>query len=195
MDYTPLRVHSMHPGISFHQPRPADAKRVRAEDAAIKVMTDFVSVRALTVTAGASADYALQRMKTNRVRLLLVVDPENAVLGLITATDLQGEKPVQLVTERGIRRDELLVADVMTPAERLEVLDLVEIGNARVGHVHATLKAIGRQHALVVDRDAKGRQCLRGLFSASQLCRQLGIDFQPDAVAHSFAEIERALLH
>lgn len=195
MDYAPLRAHAMHPGISFHQPQPADAIRVRADDAAIAVMTDFKKVRALTVTAGATADYALQRMKTNRVRLLLVVDAENAVLGLITATDLQGEKPVQVVTERGIRRDELLVADLMTPAERLEVIDLAEVAHARVGHVHATLKAVGRQHALVVDSDPDGRQWLRGLFSASQLGRQLGIVFQPDAVASSFAEIEQALQH
>jgi Mg2+/Co2+ transporter CorB len=100
---------------------------------------------------------------------------------------------VRLVHDRGLRRDEITVGDIMTPRERLEVIDYDEVTHACVGQVVATLKAVGRQHAMVVDRDAHGRQRVRGLFAASQLGRQLGTPIQTVEIARSFAEIETAL--
>ena len=57
----------------------------------------------------------------------------------------------------------------------------------------ATLKKAGRQHAAVVEVDKDGKQTLRGLFSVSQVARQLGVQIQTTEVARSFAEIEVAL--
>jgi hypothetical protein len=101
---------------------------------------------------------------------------------------------VQRMHDRAIRRDELIVADVMTPCARLEVIELHDVERACVGQVVASLKSMGRQHALVVERDADGRQRLRGLFSATQIGRQLGEPFPVADVARSFAEVEQALV-
>ena len=128
------------------------------------------------------------------VRLLLVVDQNRSVLGLITATDILGEKPVQVAVQRGVRRGEIQVRDIMTPQERLEVLDLEQVRGAKVGHIVATLQKAGRQHAVVVERDAQGRQSLRGLFSATQVARQLGVTLQTSEVARTFSEIELMLV-
>ncbi len=76
---------------------------------------------------------------------------------------------MQAITQRGIRREELLVRDVMTPQERLQVIYLEELRVAKVGHIVATLKAAGRQHALAVEVDANGQQRVRGMFSATDL--------------------------
>jgi predicted transcriptional regulator len=122
-----------------------------------------------------------------------VVDQARRILGVITANDVLGEKPVQTAVERGIRREEVLVRDVMTPCERLQVLDMEQVRVAKVGHVVVTLKAAGRQHALVVDRDEQGRQRVRGIFSATQVARQLGVTIQTSAVANTFSEIESML--
>ena len=192
-NYAPLSSHGMDPDTGFHltlQPEPA---RVDTEDPALEVMTDFRRVRAITVPVSVSMEFAAQRMRANRVHLLLVTDENNLVLGLVTSTDIEGDKPVRLVHDRGLRRDEITVGDIMTPRERLEVIDFDEVTHARVGHVVATLQAVGRQHAMVVDRDAQGRQRVRGLFAASQLGRQLGTPIQTVEIARSFAEIETAL--
>jgi hypothetical protein len=61
----------------------------------------------------------------------------------------------------------------------------------RVGHVVATLKAVGRKHLMVSEEN--GRR-VRGLLSASQVARQLGIEVQTFEVASSFAEVEAALV-
>jgi len=120
-----------------------------------------------------------------------VVDERESVLGVLTANDLLGERPMLAATGRGRRRDELAVSDVMTPAERVEVIELAEVERARVGHVLETLRGAGRQHALVVDAESM----VRGIFSISQIARQLGVSVPAGGeVALTFSEIEAALI-
>ena len=64
-----------------------------------------------------------------------------------------------------------------------------------MGHIVATLKSAGRQHAVVVERDASGRQLVRGLFSASQIARQLGAARATSEIARTFSEMEAQLAH
>jgi CBS domain containing-hemolysin-like protein len=155
-------------------------------------MTDFSEIPAAVIEPDASIETANDFMKRRGVRALLVTDPE--VIGVVTASDVLGEKPLMLALERGVGRDELRVTDIMTPREQMELISFSEIREARVGHIVATLKQAGRQHILVGERAASGVM-LRGIFSLSQLARQLGIDLQPDGFAQTFAEIEAALGH
>ena len=114
-------------------------------------------------------------------------------MGVITANDVSGEKPVQIAVQQGLHRDEVLVRNVMTPRANLQVLDMDKVRASKVGHIVATLKQAGRQHTLVVDRGEKGDLRLRGIFSTTQIFRQLGMNVQPSGVASTFAEIEAQL--
>jgi CBS-domain-containing membrane protein len=142
-----------------------------------------------------SIEEANRRMIQRGVRLLLVVDGARTVAGLMTANDILSEKPLQVINQRGGRREEIVVRDIMTPQSQLEVLDMRDVRNARVGHIVATLKESGRQHAVTVDVDSGGRQSVRGLFSLTQIARQLGVVLQTSVVAHTFSEIEASLAH
>jgi predicted transcriptional regulator len=157
-----------------------------------------------TIRPQAPLAAANQFMITRAVRLLLVTDDHENVLGLITATDILSEKPMRAAIDRGIRRDELTVADVMTPAEMVEVIAFGDVEGARVGHVLETLRRAGRQHALVVDHDEipsgrpltppARRTMVRGIFSISQIARQLGVAVPAAGeVARTFSEIESAI--
>lgn len=195
-DFGPLPAFGLQPAVTFHQPEHAEPAPVQPGDPAVAVMTDFRRVRAITVAPGATMDDAHERMVANRVHLLLVVDARNTLLGLVTSTDIEGEKPLRIINERGIRRAEILVADIMTARDRLEAIDIDAVTRARVADVVATLQAVGRRHALVVDRDAQGVQWVRGLLSASQVEKQLGgaaIDI-PE-IARNFAQVEEMLAH
>lgn len=167
---------------------------MRIGSPALAVMTDLRKIPAATIDPQAPLDAANRFMIRRGVRLLLVTDDDRRVLGLITANDILGEKPVQFGLERGIKRQDILVRDIMTPSARLEVLLYADLARAEVGHIVATLKHSGRQHALVVD-DAgdDGVQAVRGIFSASQIARQLGVAIQTTEVAQTFAEIGAAL--
>ena len=202
--YQALPIRELGDGAGFRRPTHPPAARVGVESPALEVMTDLSLASPATIRPQAPMTAANQFMITRGVRLLLVVDERESVLGVITATDILGEAAMRVATERGIPRDELTVADVMTPADRVEVVAFADVEGARVGHVLETLRRAGRQHALVVDHDvlpATGplerptrRAMVRGVFSASQIARQLGVALQTGGeVARTFAEIESAL--
>jgi CBS-domain-containing membrane protein len=192
-DYAPLPSTLLQPGTGYAQPTQAVSEKVTLDDAAEGVMTDLTRVTAVIILPGDTVDEAHRRMIQRGIRLLLVVDQDRKVVGLITATDILGEKPVLAASERGLRRGEVLVRDIMTPQERLEVLGMADVRASKVGHIVSTLRSAGRQHAVVVDHDARGRAFVRGLFSATQIARQLGVTIQTNEIARTFSEIEAML--
>ena len=194
MPYTRLPSRNLDKSAGLLRPACVLPDRVGLDNPALDVMTDFRRMTAFIATPGDTIRQAEERMIRRKVRLLFVMDSHNHVAGLITNTDIHGEKPMQIVQSRGIRRDELVVADIMTPVERLEAVDYDDIAHARVGHVLETLRARGRQHALVIET-TEGRQMVRGLLSLSQLCKQLGVSIETTEVASTFLEIEQHLSH
>ena len=194
MPYTRLPSRNLDKSSGLLRPACVLPDRVGLDNPALDVMTDFRRLTAFIATPGDTIRQAEERMIRRKVRLLFVMDSHNHVAGLITNTDIHGEKPMQIVQSRGIRRDELVVADIMTPVERLEAVDYDDIAHARVGHVLETLKSRGRQHALVIET-TEGRQMVRGLLSLSQLCKQLGASIETTEVASTFLEIEQHLSH
>ena len=192
-NYAVLNFSLLQPGSGFCQPAQSLPQRVGFDDSAESVMTDLKQVSAVLIRPADGIDDANQRMIQRGVRLLLVVDENRKVVGIITATDILGEKPLQVIAERGCRREEIPVHDIMTPQHRLEVLDMDHVRSAKVGHIVATLKMSGRQHAMVVEVDRHGKQTVRGLFSANQIAHQLGVAIQTNEVARTFSEIEALL--
>lgn len=177
------------PGTTFSQP--STFTLVRAESPALCVMTDLKQVSAATIGPEATLVQATQTMISRGVRLLLVVNRDDAVLGLITARDTQGEKPIQLIQERGGKFNDLLVSDLMCPRERIELIDAADVLRATVGDIVETLKQTKRQHAIVGEQDSvSGQVRIRGIFSATQIGRQLGAAIQTFDVSATFTEIE-----
>ena len=194
MSYTPLPTTHLDKNAGLLRPACVLPERVGLDNPALDVMTDFRRLTAFIATPGDTVKQAEERMIRRKVRLLFVMDSQDRVAGLITSTDIHGEKPMQIVQSRGIRRDEVLVADIMTPVDQLEAVDFDDLAHARVGHVLEALKARGRQHALVIE-NADGQQMVRGLLSLSQLSKQLGVTVETTEVAHTFMEIEQQLAH
>ena len=170
-------------------------QQIGPESPAVEAMTDFSRVQAVTIAAGASLAEANATMIARRVRLLMVVSVQDGrVEGLITARDILGEKPMQVAQARGCQRDELSVRDLMCPVGHVETLYLGDVLHARVLDILASLKQHGRQHILVEDSDpASGQPRVRGMFSATQIGRLLGVPVLGFDLANTFAEIESAL--
>ncbi len=193
--YRALPETTLDPCASYYQAETQRAEPVSLDSPAIEVMTDLRRVQAVTIGPDVPIVAANRAMMRNNVRSLLVADERRCILGVITTTDILGEKPMHVVRERRVRHEEVLVRDIMTPRERLQVIGLDAVLAAEVGHVVATLKRSGRQHALVAEGDASGRQMVRGIFSASQISRQLGTPIQTMEIASTFAEIRAAIAH
>jgi len=203
--YPALPIRELGDGAGLRRPTQPHASGVDLESPALSVMTDLRLASAAAIRPQAPVGGANQHMIARGVRLLLVVDDRETVLGVLSAADILGERAIQVATERRIPREELSVVDLMTPASRVEVLSIADVQAARVGHVLETLRRSGRQHILVVDEDVlppagpldkpMRRTMVRGVFSLSQIARQLGVAVQTSGeVARTFAEIESAIV-
>ncbi|MDX1604871.1 MAG: CBS domain-containing protein [Candidatus Competibacterales bacterium] len=160
-------------GATFVRP-PTLPRVVHLDDAALEVMTDFNLVMPVVVRPETSIDDALELMKLSGVRLLLVINADEEVIGLVTSYDIQGAKPIELANRDRIAHSEIRVETIMTPRSEIGALELGDVQRLKVGHIVETLQELERQHLLVVSSDAvTGRQKVCGLFSMTQIRRQL----------------------
>lgn len=173
---------------------PASPRSVQLSSPALDVMTDLRHISAAVIDPDAAMETANTYMMQRGIRSLLVLNQDKLLAGIITATDILGEKPLRFIQERRVRHSEILVSDIMTPLDRLEAILLQDVQRARVGDVIASLRDSGRQHTLVIEDDASSNPAVCGIFSLTQIEKQLGTTIPPTEIAKTFTEIEAALI-
>ena len=122
-----LPTSHLDPSAGLLRPECKLPERVKLTHPALDVMTDFRRMTAFIASPDDTIQQAEARMIRRNVRLLFVMDSEEQVAGLITSTDIYGEKPMQAVQSRGILRDEVRVADIMTPVDLIEAVDFDDL--------------------------------------------------------------------
>ncbi len=152
----------------------ADAWYVAATDPATSVMTDFRERSSVTVMAGASIDAALDHMKHTGVRCAFVTDEARAnVIGLITAYDIMGVKPMQLMQAHDTPRGGITVRDLMQHVKDWRVAQMNDVILADVAAILRLFDANVRTHIPVIETPQSTPAQLRGLFSAAKVRRVL----------------------
>ncbi len=195
MPHTALPTFRFPEGTCIAQAQPHQHEFVTLHSPAVQVMTDLAAVRAATIEPRTALAHAEQRMIHQGVRLLFVVSEMPCVDGVVTARDLQGDKPLRLVNQRQVKYGDLSVQDVMTPLSEIDAVDYASIERAKVSDVVATLLKYGRPHLLVIESATpKNAARIRGIISQTQVERQLGKALPATEIATTFAEIEQALL-
>lgn len=175
MDFAPLDTFHFPENTCIPQAQPKAQGSVTLQSPAFEVMTDLAQIKAATIHPSTALAEAEQVMIHQGVRSLFVVTSWPCVDGLVTSGDLVGDKPVRLLTQRGIRYQDLCVSDVMSELSELDALDYAQVKAAKVGHIAATLNRTGRTHLLVVQAaNAQGPARIRGVISLTQVERQLG---------------------
>jgi hypothetical protein len=183
----------LEPGASISQGQLSEIDSITLADKAELVLTDFAYTRPFAISSTAPIDQINDKMIACGVRLLFVAKADGALHGLVTFTDLFGEKPVRYIQLHGGSREEILAQDIMTPLAQLEALPKDKVARASVGDIVETIKATGRQHMLVSHSHADGSQVITGLFSSTYIEKSLGIEIELSPRAQTFADLERAL--
>jgi CBS-domain-containing membrane protein len=191
-DYQPLSVQYLSGTILIF--RPSQSKPVTLESSALDVRTDLRNNSAVVIEPYVSMEFANSYMIQCRVRSLLVLNHDHSLIGIITSTDILGDKPLCFVQERHVKHNEILVSDIMTPLDRLEAISILEVESARVGQIVANLRETGRQHILATENNGDGKSSVCGIFSFTQIERQLDAKISSTKIAGSFAEIEELLM-
>ncbi|MHB0774131.1 CBS domain-containing protein [Halomonas sp. WWR20] len=192
--YAALRLDTLDDVTHIAQP-PTTEHTLSLESPARALLTDFQVTRAQSILALNSAVHALNVMKQAGVRLLMVIDTEGRFTGVVTARELIGGRRVTLAMQQyQVGRDEVTVEMVQSPRHQLHALPLAKLEHANVGDLVETLKSFGDQHILVTEPTADGAARIRGLVSASDISRALGIDLNQPPEARSFAAICQVIL-
>lgn len=151
---------------------------VHLEDPALSVMIDFTLTPPHTIHPNDTMDRAIHEMQVSGTHLLLVVDEAGHFKGIVTSQDVLGEKPITLLQESRMHRDQITVKMIMVPYTHILALDFALVESiACVGHIVKTLATHKQHYALAVLPDSNNIvQHIRGIFIASQLSKQLHID-------------------
>lgn len=171
MPTTPLTLFPLQTSLAAPQ---SGTWQVGLSDPARTVMTDFHEKSMVTVDHSQQVDKALEVMRHAGVRSAFVLDEgRTAILGLITAYDIMGEKPLRHLQLVGCSREEVVVSDLMDRAGGWEVAKLEDVDHAHVSAILDTFARNGRTHLAVVEAapDPSKAPRLRGLFSAAKLLR------------------------
>jgi CBS domain-containing protein len=185
----PIRNLSEHCGL--------DSPKLKTEglalnSAATTLMTDFTKASATTASDSITVNDALELMRANRIRSLMLIGHNGEFSGVIRAMDLMGRKPMQYANEAGISRADVLVKNIMLPKHKLKAVNRNDIERATIGEVMKTFLALGEQHLLVVD-GVDEDMMICGMFSVSDFKRDLEIKIDLPLVAYTFSDIERVI--
>ncbi len=150
---------------------------VHLDDPATAVMTDFTHTPAHIIASNKSMDDALNEMKATGAHLLLATGIDGHLEGIISSEDVLGEKPIKIIQEKRIPRENVTVNMLMKPAKDIIAFNINTIDEARVGHIVKTLTDNNRHYALVIGHSrTSDKTLIRGLFTLSQISKQLHTD-------------------
>ncbi|MBD2857503.1 CBS domain-containing protein [Spongiibacter sp. KMU-158] len=159
---------------------------------ASSLMVDFRKAQAVTASTSMTTNAALELMKANKIRALMVVDNQSRFAGVVSAMDLMSRKPMAYANEAGIPLTEVQVKNIMEPKSHLKAISRADVERASLGDIVPVLQAVRGQHLLVVEGAGDLAQ-ICGLFSASDFLRALGIKIDFSKVADTFMDLERII--
>ena len=193
-NYQNLAHELLAPGTTITHHHQSEPSSIKLADSAARVYTDFSLTRPFSVSAATPIDQVNEKMIACGVRLLFVTEGDAVLQGLVTYSDLFGDKPVRYIQAHGGTRNEILAQDIMTPLAQLEALHRSDVAKSRVGDIVETIKAAGRQHMLVSDDlGENGDQTITGLFSSTHIEKLPGVKIELSTRAQTFSKLERAL--
>lgn len=187
--YQPLKQITAQDEDQIVLSNPSQSQILQTDSPALDAMTDLRRTHPVSISPDENLQEARSTMIVCGVRLLFVHNAHGYLLGLLTATDLAGERALVIAHNTNRTIPELTVQDVMTKVSDLEFLDFSAVARAEIGHIIATLKNHNRQHALVINKRGDKTQVI-GLFSSTQVARLMGIPVIDSTRANTFAEIE-----
>jgi CBS-domain-containing membrane protein len=147
---------------------------VHLDDPAQLVMHDFNIQGPDLILAKESIDDALKEMQIHNTHILLVTNSDNSLIGIISSTDILGEKPITIIESRRIERQQITVSMIMQTIDQILLIDSDLIRSTKVGNIVNTLKRHQSEYALAVyHNDNKKQLETSGLFDISQISKQL----------------------
>lgn len=184
---------SLPSGIEAAHP-PALPELTHIDDSAFDVFVDFQFQRPAITLATHSIDEALLEMKANNVHMLLVMDAEKHIIGIISSQALHGEQPYKIIQEGRVKHSDIHVGTIMLPIEQVLCFDYDALKSAKIGNLVETFKKHRRHYALVTKTNTYGVKHIQGYFSASRISRTLSLSTKANQLSEATIHELQAML-
>ncbi len=194
-NYAPIPQMVITQPTAITQPSHCYVAEIHEDSSAFKVMSDLKLAAPAATSDTSSVKHANQQMIDRAVRMLLVVDDMQQLIGLITNTDLLGEKPHKHMQDHRCSTHDIQVKDLMTPIDGIKVLDYSDIERAKVGDIIATLKQNGHEHVLIADYQDDGTLSICGIFSLSHINQMMNSQIAASSALNFVRENRQPLHH
>jgi len=158
-----------------HLVQPEEFTDVQADSSALTILTDFRNHKPHMAYAQLEATEALEVMQAEDVKIKLVVDDSKEFIGVISQDDLSDHNLLLKQMEMQVKRDELLVQDLMHARLKIHAVEFAEFSKATVSDIVSTLKKSHQEYLLVVDQDAHH---IRGIVSARDIASRLHVPIE-----------------
>jgi hypothetical protein len=173
---------------------PKVQRTAQPDDPALSLLTDLHHSACVVASHRDGLDQTMHLMMRAGVRMVFVSGVDGTLVGMVSADDIQGERPVQRASSHQVPHKELTVADVMVPVTQWDTIELSQVRTAHLGDIVQTMHEHGLRYLLVTQRKG-GHTMMRGLFSARRLEMAMNTVIEPDLHSRSFAELEQVLAH
>jgi len=183
---TTLAFHGLHAADRLTTPR--DTVPFGLRSPARTLFVDFRLQEPHVIDHWMRATDARRHLQHTHDSAVLVLDREETVVGALLREDLAEERILRRVAE-GEVRDEIRVADLMTPRREIRALSLHDLKDATVGDVVESLRHHGKRFCLIVDPETHE---IRGLIAATLVARRLCVTVDLGR-ASTFADVFSAI--
>jgi len=129
-----------------HLVQPDEFDDLTPQSPALAILTDFRSHRAHVVEAHIPAAEAVDLMLQENVNIKLVVDGKGEFTGLVSYEDLSDQAIMLIQNSHHVRRNEVLVSDLMHARESIRAINYEDFERASVADIIFTLQRHGQRY-------------------------------------------------
>lgn len=163
--------------------------------AASKLLKDFTRQAPVTARSSREIQEVKKTLDVSGETFCVVINRNDEVVGILTLKDLIGSWPMSLANQRGSTVADIVARDVMRPVWSMPTIEIGKLQDLKIDELITIFKGLHSDYLLVMDAAAVGaeEQVIRGLLSADDLSRRLGIRVNPDPGPGSFSNIVHAV--
>jgi len=164
------------------------------DDLATELLRDFSRQNPLTVRSSEDIHAIGKKLEISGETLCVVINRKDDVIGVLHLKDLIGSLPMSIASQRGSAIADLVAQDVMRPVWSLPTMGFSKLQSLTVDDLLSIFRELHSDYLLVTETVAgEEGKVVRGLLSADELSRRLGVQVNTTPRPESFSDIVHAV--
>ena len=164
---------------------------VHDTDPASDIMIDFTRTPPVTVRPENTFDSLLQLVQSKHHDVLLVIDDEQQLAGLISASYLLSSKPIRYMTNNQLHHDQVTATMIMTAVDHILQIDRKLLTHAKIGNIIQTLCQAQKNYALVTTNDSKHSRLIDGIFALPVINKHMMDEVSIEKWSHHTSNVSK----